>query len=1096
MTLLLLPASAAEADLPVVKVALSDDQSIITERILYEGLLRCGYQMVSQVTGMRTAVADVNYGDAAILPLQTNGWDLLYENLIKVPVVVDYVEFTTYARSDESFEFTRWVDLAGLRVAYRQQNAYIADNVWRTNASELIELNNQADLWGTLHNGEADVIILPRIAHYEHRYPLGTKRTGVIERQPCYTYINNQYDYLVPLLEKAYLDMYEDGTMDYIQNGRNISRDRNIVLHLYSYNEQLEWERNQFDSIRNNLGLEFTLAYRSVNLNSNELHSQASFNSIVSDLIRTDYIARYPDLLIVSGNEALEFVISNYYLLFPHVPVVFFGVHGFDDTMLYGLESYITGVSEVVSLYDTAEEMVRLYPDTRRIFVLNDNIISRSTAIRDEIQRDIDALSLPVEFVFSDNKPLVEILEDIRGFDTDTLVLIGSYLSDPDGSFYAESDVQRLVSEASGNPVYCLTAAYIGHGTLGGMLSGTDVYSKAVSETIANLLQGKPPGQIPILIDSADLNAWYFDSGVAGKFRIDTNTLPVYHTLINRTLPLWESNPQEFRLMLTVAGLLLLIIIGLIVFLRVLAAKQAEAQAASMAKSSFLANMSHEIRTPMNAIIGMTTIAETSDDALKKDYAIGKIKVASKHLLGVINDILDMSKIEAGKFELTSAEFNFENMLRKVVGVASFRIDEKGQKFNVNLDNDIPKNLVGDDQRLSQVITNLLSNAVKFSPEQSAISLDARLLSEEDGVCVLQFTVTDSGIGISSEQQSRLFQSFQQAESDTTRRFGGSGLGLSISKNIIQMMGGDIWVESELGKGSAFSFTAKMLRGGDSDSGKLASDININNLRVLAVDDDPDILLYFDEIMKEHGVSCDVAKSAADALSLVEKNGDYNMYFVDWKMPGVNGVELAKILKDKAESPDKLVTIIMSAAEWVEIEEEAKDSGVTKFITKPLFPSSLIDAINECLSLHNDPENDISLENECIFAGKCILLVEDVEVNREIVQALLEPTGLEICCAENGSEAVRMYSLDPDLYEMILMDVQMPVMDGYEATRTIRSLDVPEAKTVPIIAMTANVFREDIERCLESGMNGHVGKPIDINDVLDILKKNLLKMPG
>ena len=381
---------------------------------------------------------------------------------------------------------------------------------------------------------------------------------------------------------------------------------------------------------------------------------------------------------------------------------------------------------------------------------------------------------------------------------------------------------------------------------------------------------------------------------------------------------------------------------------------------ASRAKSEFLANMSHEMRTPMNAIIGMATIAETSGDMDKKDYAIRKIKEASDHLLGVINDILDISKIEAHKFEISVSAFNFKDMLQKTVDIINFRVDECRQSLQVNIDKDIPVMFIGDGQRLTQVITNLLSNAVKFTPDEGSIRLDARLLSEEEGLCRLQISVTDTGIGITDEQKMRLFRPFEQADSGMSRKFGGTGLGLAISKRIVELMDGKIWVDSQPGVGSKFTFT---------------------------------VLLERDETV-------------------------------------------LKRLQDG----------------------------------------------------NTGEKSDRQFED---FSGRFILLAEDMEINREIVQTLLEPTKLTVECAHNGIQALQMFKATPEKYDMIFMDVQMPEMDGYATTRTIRALDIPKAKTIPIVAMTANVFREDVEKCFEAGMNGHIGKPIDMDDVIGHLRRYL-----
>jgi len=526
-----------------------------------------------------------------------------------------------------------------------------------------------------------------------------------------------------------------------------------------------------------------------------------------------------------------------------------------------------------------------------------------------------------------------------------------------------------------------------------------------------------------------------------------------------------------------------------------------QAEQGNRSKSAFLANMSHEIRTPMNAIIGMTVIGKSAFDIARKDYCFEKIENASQHLLGVINDILDMSKIEANKFELSHIEFDFEKMLQRVVNIVAFRADEKRQRLTIHIDKSIPRSLIGDDQRLAQVITNLLGNAVKFTPENGFIRLETRFIGKEDDVYTIQIAVKDSGIGISPEQQQQLFRSFQQAESGTSRRYGGTGLGLVISKNIIELMGGNIELESEVGKGSSFSFTFKAKRG--IKKAQYLSEVGVNwgNIKIMVVDDDQDIIEYFKDIIQGLGSTCDTAMSGEEALALIGMNGMYDIYFVDWKMPDMDGIRLAKEVKARAKSPEHTIVIMISAAEWSSVADEAKKAGVDKFLSKPLFPSAIADAITESIGLHHIPIKEVNATEE-IFKGYKVLLAEDVEINREIVEALVQPTLLEIDSAENGIEAFTKYKNSPDSYNLILMDVQMPEMDGYEATRRIRQFEAQQQSSgidsvhsagIPIIAMTANVFREDIERCLNAGMNGHIGKPLDMEEFFAVLRKYLKK---
>ena len=521
-----------------------------------------------------------------------------------------------------------------------------------------------------------------------------------------------------------------------------------------------------------------------------------------------------------------------------------------------------------------------------------------------------------------------------------------------------------------------------------------------------------------------------------------------------------------------------------------LAAAVEEAWAASRAKSDFLANMSHEIRTPMNAIIGMTNIAKSSQNPERKDYALGKIEDASQHLLGVINDILDMSKIEADKLELNPVRFDFEDMLQKTVSIINFRIAEKNQNLAVYIDESIPRILVCDDQRLAQVITNLLSNAVKFTPELGTITLRANLLSVgENDTCDIQISVSDTGVGISGEQQARLFNPFEQAESSTTRKYGGTGLGLAISKRIVEMMDGGISVSSVPGAGSTFTFT---IRAGQSAWGAedkpAAARLIPEGIRVLIVDDDDDMREYFADIAARFHIPCDRAAGGEEALKLIRSNA-YDMCFVDWKMPGMDGLELSRRIKEEAAQS---VVVLVSSVEWQEIEGEARDAGVDGFLSKPLFPSAVVDCINRRFgaSLLRESQAQIA-ERQDDFLGYRVLLAEDVEINREIVLAMLEPSRIEIDCAENGAEAVHIFNEAPERYNIIFMDVQMPEMDGFEATRRIRALGHDNAKTIPIIAMTANVFSDDVTQCIDAGMNGHIGKPLDFDAVFRMLREYL-----
>ncbi len=522
-----------------------------------------------------------------------------------------------------------------------------------------------------------------------------------------------------------------------------------------------------------------------------------------------------------------------------------------------------------------------------------------------------------------------------------------------------------------------------------------------------------------------------------------------------------------------------------------------QAQAGSRAKSEFLSRMSHEIRTPMNAIIGMTEIGRRTDDMARVKDCLNKIHGASSHLLSLINDVLDMSKIEAGKLELTVEPFDLERALVDVSNVIAVRAVEKRVEFLVNIDSHLPRTVLGDRLRLIQVITNLLSNAVKFTPEHGCVQLT--VLAEPDdtpGGTGVSFAVTDTGIGISEEQKSRLFTSFEQADASISGRFGGTGLGLAISQRIAQMMGGGIRVASEPGKGSTFTFSVH-LRHAEKLPERLACDIAVyRSLRALVVDDSAETLTFFNNILGQIGLRYELADSGEAAVKLARaargKNAGFDVVFVDYLMPGMDGIETSRRLRKVLG--DGVHVIMVSASDWQEIRSEAEAAGITRFIHKPLFSSSILNVLNELVAGERIMQNLAAAEPEpraATFSQGRILLAEDIEINREIALALMEDTGLAIDCAEDGEMAVRMFREAATPYDLVFMDIQMPSMTGLEATRRIRALDVPWAKTVPIVAMTANAFNEDVRECLAVGMNGHLGKPINIKELRATLVKYL-----
>ncbi|MDR1466556.1 MAG: response regulator [Treponema sp.] len=526
-----------------------------------------------------------------------------------------------------------------------------------------------------------------------------------------------------------------------------------------------------------------------------------------------------------------------------------------------------------------------------------------------------------------------------------------------------------------------------------------------------------------------------------------------------------------------------------------------EAIAVGKAKSDFLSRMSHEIRTPMNAIIGMTTIAQKSDETDRVRYCLNRIASASKQLLGLINDILDMSKIEANKLEIINKPFDFEKMVQDTMNVIQIKAEEKKQQVIVDFDKRLDHMIIGDELRFSQVLLNLLSNAVKFTPESGNITVKIiweRLQDSTDkSRDNLHMEIIDTGIGISPEQQARLFNSFEQADGSITRRFGGTGLGLALCKRILNLMGGDIWIKSEIGKGASFIFEVPVAFGSELEQ-EVVERTSINE-RILVIDDNKDVLEYFTHILASFSMNCEAVSSGRDGLILLEGgvkgSNPFNVVLIDWKLPGEDSVSIIRKIR---EISGDISVVIMSVADWGDIEPTVKSLDIKQFLPKPVMPSTLYNTI---INLNNKKhlKNIVEQRREeaeginlvGALEGKHLLVAEDIEINQEILDALLEDTKAELDFAINGAVAVDMFKKQSEKYDLILMDIQMPELDGFGATRQIRGLGTNKAVSIPIIAMTANAFSEDVKACIDAGMNGHLAKPIEVNEVLKTLAKYL-----
>ncbi len=520
-----------------------------------------------------------------------------------------------------------------------------------------------------------------------------------------------------------------------------------------------------------------------------------------------------------------------------------------------------------------------------------------------------------------------------------------------------------------------------------------------------------------------------------------------------------------------------------------------EAVHANKAKSEFLSNMSHDIRTPMNAIVGMTAIASANiDDKQQVQHCLKKITLSSRHLLGLINDVLDMSKIESGKLTLNMDQVSLREVMDSIVSIVQPQVRSKRQQFEVSIHDITTENVCCDGVRLNQVLLNLLGNALKFTPEGGLIQVS--LYEEESpkgGEYVrVHLRVKDNGIGMTQEFQEKIFESFVREDSARVRRTEGSGLGMAITKYIVDTMGGEIGVDSELGKGSEFHVTLDLLRAETPEEEMILPEWNI-----LVVDDDRQLCESTVKSLKSIGVKADWVMNAEGAMEMIDHRvkirDNYQIILLDWKLPDMDGITAAKEIRSRFGSDTPI--LLISAYDWSEIETEARESGITGFISKPLFRSTLFYGLKPFAGLSGSSKEAVTHEEkQADLSGLHILLAEDNDLNWEIANELLSDLGMELDWAENGRICVDKFLNSPvGFYDAVLMDLRMPVMTGYEATQAIREADRPD-KDIPIIAMTADAFSEDIQKCLNAGMNAHVAKPIDIREVSRLLEKYIREL--
>ena len=514
-----------------------------------------------------------------------------------------------------------------------------------------------------------------------------------------------------------------------------------------------------------------------------------------------------------------------------------------------------------------------------------------------------------------------------------------------------------------------------------------------------------------------------------------------------------------------------------------------DANQANKAKTAFLSNMSHEIRTPMNAIIGLDRIA-LNDPGISEATRehLEKIGLSAQHLLSIINDILDMSRIESGRMTVNNEEFSFAKLLSQVNTMISGQCREKGLEYVCRVNGSVGDYYIGDDMKLREVLINILGNAVKFTPSGGTVTFIVESTARFNGKSTLRFIISDTGIGMSQEYLPKLFDAFSQEGSSRTSRFGSTGLGMAITRSLVELMNGTISVESEKHKGTTFTVMVTLIDSDRKSAGEEENDLDPQELCVLVIDDDPIACEHAQLVLGQVGVNCEKAFSGAEGLQMAEvryaRREPYNLILVDWRMPDMDGVETTRRIRDAVG--DETPVIILTSYNWDDIEEEARAAGVDTFVAKPLFAGAVLDEFREAFK-----KKKTELVRETAeLKGRRVLLAEDVTVNAEIMMMVLSMREIRADHAENGRIALEMFEEHEEgYYDAILMDMRMPEMDGLEATRRIRAADKSDAKQIPIIALTANAFDEDVQQSMQAGLNAHLSKPVEPETLFKTLEE-------